>query len=119
MMMMVMMVVMVINDELTIHSKMCMNGLARRAINCTANWPTNWTATLGSTTGQHHWPALITPLSNSTGHHHWPAPLAGGIGQDPLATCSKHVDNDDDDDDDADDDDDDYDDDDDDAHCEH
>jgi hypothetical protein len=120
MMMMVIMVVMVINgdDELTLHSNMCMNGRARRAINWTAIWPTNWTATLGSTTGQHHWPALITPLSNSTGHHHWPAPLAGIIGQDTLATCSKHVDDDDDDDDESEHDDDDYDDDDD-AHSEH
>ena len=48
-----------------------------------AKLASNGTATIGSTTGQHHWPALITPLASSTGHHHWSAPLAGTIGQDP------------------------------------
>jgi len=33
--------------------------------------------------GQHHWPALLTPLASSTGHHRWSAPLAGVIGRDP------------------------------------
>ena len=38
---------------------------------------------LGSTTGQHHWPALLTALASSIGRHQWSAPLAGIIGQDP------------------------------------
>jgi hypothetical protein len=46
------------------------------------SWPANWTATLGSTTGHHHWPALLTPRASSTGHQHWSTPLAGIIGQD-------------------------------------
>ena len=45
--------------------------------------PANWTATLGSITGQHHWPSLLTPLASCTGQQHWSAPLAGNIGQDP------------------------------------
>jgi len=32
--------------------------------------------------GQHHWPALLTPLASSTGHHRWSVTLAGTIGQD-------------------------------------
>jgi hypothetical protein len=63
-----------------VHVRACV--CARRAIDL-LSWPANWTATIGSTTGQHHWPALITPLASSTGHHHWSAPLAGNIGQDP------------------------------------
>jgi hypothetical protein len=49
------------------------------------SWPANWRATLVSTTGRHHWP-------------------------EPLATCSKHVDDEDDIDNDYDDDDSDHDD---------
>jgi hypothetical protein len=67
-----------------------------------------------SPTGQHHWPGLLTPLASSTDSRHWSAPLAGIIGQGPLVTCSKHIDDDGDDDDLADDDCDDDDDDDDD-----
>jgi hypothetical protein len=39
------------------------------------SWPTNWTAQLGSTSGQHHWPALLTPPDSATDQHHWPAAL--------------------------------------------
>ena len=96
----------VCDDELKLHSNMCVHECARCATDL-PSWPTNWTAQLGSTTGQHHWPALLTPLDrwppplvSTTGRHHWPG---------PFAACSKHV-GDDDDDDDADADDDDYDD---------
>jgi len=44
----------------------------------------HWTATLGTTTGQHLWSAQLTPLANSTVHHQWSAPLAGIISQDSL-----------------------------------
>ena len=76
------------DDDLTIHPCRCVHVCARRAIHL-PSWPANWTATIGSTTGQHHWLALITPLASSTGHHHWSAPLAGNIGQDPWQhiTC--------------------------------
>ncbi len=81
----------------------------RRAIDLPRR-PANWTATLGSTTGHHHWPALL-----STGQQHWPPQLVRTTGRHhrpgPLATCSKHVDDDDDDDNDDHDDDDDDDDD--------
>ena len=77
---------------------------ATRALCC----PANWTATLDSITGHHHWPSVLTPLASSTGQQHWSAPLAGIIGQDP---CQYDDDDDgDDDDDDDDNDDDDYDD---------
>jgi hypothetical protein len=61
---------------------MCVHECARSAISL-PSWPANWTATLGSTTGQHNWPALLTPLTSSIGRHHWSAPLAGIIGPDP------------------------------------
>jgi hypothetical protein len=39
--------------------------------------PANWTATLGSITGQQLWPLLLTPLASctgsTTGKQHWPA----------------------------------------------
>ena len=73
----------------------------------------NWTAQLGSTTGQHHWPALLTPLARTTGQHHWPAAIGRQHWPGPLAAYYKHVGNDDahdvDDDDNGDDDDNDYD----------
>jgi hypothetical protein len=70
------------DDELTVHSNMCVHECARSAISL-PSWPANWTATLGSTIGQHNWPALFTPLTSSIGRHHWSAPLAGIIGPDP------------------------------------
>ena len=57
--------------------------------------PTSWTALLGSTTGQHRWPALFKPVARSTtgqkhrpatlvaiitGQHHWPTMLASKTG---------------------------------------
>jgi hypothetical protein len=88
-MMMMMMMMMMEGDgdhELTLYSNMCVQKCALRAINLPSR-PASWTATQGSTTGHHHWPALFTPLAKSTGNHHWSAPLAGIIGQDP----SQHV----------------------------
>jgi hypothetical protein len=70
------------DGEPTVHSIMCMHECARSGIDL-PSWPANWTATLGSTTGHNHWPALLPPLASSTGHYHWSAPLAGIIGQDP------------------------------------
>jgi hypothetical protein len=67
---------------LAVHSTMFFHGCTRRAIDLPRK-PANWTATLGSTTGQHHWPALSTPQASSTGRHNWSEPLAGIIGQDP------------------------------------
>ena len=55
----------------------------------------HWPAPLASTTGQHQWPALLTPLASSTGHHHLSAPLAGIIGQTP-GNMFIHVDDDED-----------------------
>jgi hypothetical protein len=72
-----------------VHVRACV--CARRALDL-LSWPANWTATIGSTTGQHHWPALITPLASSTGHHHWSAGRQHWPG--PLAACYKHVHND-------------------------
>jgi hypothetical protein len=58
--------------------------------------PTSWKGTLGSTTGQHCWPALFKPVARSTtgqyhrpaapvaittGQHHWPTMLANKTGQ--------------------------------------
>jgi len=60
--------------------------------------PASWTATLGSVTGQHHWPSLLTPLASCTGQQHWSAPLAGNIGQDPSQYDDDDGDDDDDDD---------------------
>jgi hypothetical protein len=57
------------DDEFKIHVSTCVHECARRAIDL-PSWPANWTAPLGSTTGQHHWSALFTPLANSTGRHH-------------------------------------------------
>jgi hypothetical protein len=84
MMMMVIMVVMVTNGdgELKIHSNMLVHECEPRAINW-PSWPVNWTTTLGSTTGQRHWPALLPPLASNTGHHRWSTSLAGIFGQDP------------------------------------
>jgi hypothetical protein len=70
------------DGELKIHSNMLVHECEPRAINW-PSWPVNWTTTLGSTTGQRHWPALLPPLASNTGHHRWSAPLAGIIGQDP------------------------------------
>jgi hypothetical protein len=50
--------------------------------------PANWTITLGSTTGQQHWPAILSRAS-STQQHQWSAPLTGIIGQTPW----QHVQN--------------------------
>ena len=61
-------------DELNVHSNMCVHECARCAIDL-QNWPAIWTAQLGSTIGQHHWPALLTPLDSTTDQHHWPAAL--------------------------------------------
>ena len=61
---------------------MCVHERARRAIDL-PSWPAHWTAALGTTLGQHHWPALLTPLASRTGRHNWSEPLAGIIGQDP------------------------------------
>ena len=61
-------------DELKLHSNMCVHECARCAIDL-PSWPTDWTAQLGSTTGQHHWPALWTPLVSTTDQHHWLAAL--------------------------------------------
>jgi hypothetical protein len=58
------------DGELTIHSIMCVHECARSGTDL-PSWPTNWTATLGSTTGHNHWPA----------YHHWPAALAATAGQ--------------------------------------
>ena len=44
-------------DELKLHSNICVHECARCAIDL-PSWPTNYTAQLGSTTGQHYWPAL-------------------------------------------------------------
>ena len=44
------------NDGPTVHSSMRVHECARPAIDL-PSWPANWTATLGSTTGHHHWPA--------------------------------------------------------------
>ena len=66
-------------DELTMHSNMCVHECALRAINL-SSWPANCTATLAAplstSSGQHyehHWP---TALATTTGQHHWPASLA-------------------------------------------
>jgi hypothetical protein len=56
--------------ELKVHSNMCVHECARCAIDL-PSWPTNWTAQLGSTTGQHRWPALLTPLGSTNDQHHW------------------------------------------------
>ena len=57
--------------------------------------PTSWKGTLGSTIGQHCWPALFKPMARSTtgqyhrpaapvaittGQHHWPTMLASKTG---------------------------------------
>jgi hypothetical protein len=77
-----------------VHVRACV--CARRPIDLPRR-PANWTAAKGSTTGQHHWQAVITPLASSTGHHHWSAPLVSTIGRQhwpaPLAPCYKHVGN--------------------------
>jgi hypothetical protein len=44
------------NDGPTVHSSMRVHECARPAIDL-PSLPANWTATLGSTTGHHHWPA--------------------------------------------------------------
>ena len=62
------------DDELNVDSNMCVHEGARCAIDL-QNWPAIWTAQLGSTIGQHHWPALLTPLTSTTDQHHWPASL--------------------------------------------
>ncbi len=51
------------DDELTRHSSMCVHECALRALYLPSG-PANWTATLGSTTGQHHWPGLLTPTND-------------------------------------------------------
>ena len=62
------------DDELKLHSNMCVHKCARCAIDL-QSWPANWTAQLGSTSGRHHWPALLTPLDSTTDQHLWPAAL--------------------------------------------
>ena len=56
-------------DELKLHSNMCVHECARCAVDL-PSWPTNWTAQLGSTAGQHHWPALLTAPDSTTDQHH-------------------------------------------------
>jgi hypothetical protein len=61
----------------------------------------NWTAPLGSTTWQHHWPALSTPLATSIGQHHLPAAVVKNIrlcvtpsclsALSSSSTCLEHV----------------------------
>jgi hypothetical protein len=53
------------DDELKIHSNMCMHDCARRTVHLPS-----WTAR----TGQHHRAAPL-PSTNSTGEHHWPAAM--------------------------------------------
>jgi len=71
-------VVMVMNgdDELTLHSNMCMHACARRA----NNWP-SWPATLDSNTGNHHWPAPLVSTINATGQQHCPPPVVSTTGR--------------------------------------
>jgi hypothetical protein len=45
------------DDEFTLRSTMCMHESALRAFTL-PSWPANWTATLGSTIGQQHWPEI-------------------------------------------------------------
>jgi hypothetical protein len=64
-----------------------------------ANRLAKFASKLDNNIGQHHWPAALAsniitcqqhsaaPVVSTTDRHHWP---------DPLAACSKHVDDDDD-----------------------
>ena len=66
---------------------MCVHGCARPHNRLAKSASENWTAPLGSTTGQHHWPALSTPLASSTGQHHLPAALVSNIGLCVTPSC--------------------------------
>jgi hypothetical protein len=72
------------DDELKVHSKMCVHECARCAVDL-PSWPANWTAPLGSTTasttGQHYYHHWTAPLANTTGQLHRAAPLVSTTGK--------------------------------------
>jgi hypothetical protein len=67
------------DDELKVHSNMCVHECARRTIHL-PSWPAR--------TGQHHWAAPLPSTINTTGQQHWPAPLASSTGVKYWVVCN-------------------------------